>query len=704
MSQNFSRRDFLKVTSASGVGLIIGVALPYKERLIAAGIVENSFEPNVWIKISPDNKVVITLAKSEMGQGVKTSLPMIVAEELDVDLQKINILQADAHTNNYGSMMTVGSRSVRGGAWLRLREAGATAREMLVSAAAKRWGVSSESCRTENGSVFHDSSKRSFTYGALTVDAATFKVPKNPQLKDPSQFRYIGKSTVLIDTPEKVSGKTIYGIDVRLPSMLYATVVHPPVFGASVKSFNDREAKKVTGVKKVFKVSLGLAVVAKNTWSAFKGARALEIEWGNGNFNMDSNDISKSFQDLARKKGVVARKDGDVEKAMKKAKKHMEAIYEVPYLAHATMEPMNCTAHVLKDYCELWAPTQNPQGAQRAAMQLTGFSKDKVKVHVTQLGCGLGRRSRSDFIQDAVEIAMNVDAPVKLIWTREEDMQHDYYRPSTYNIFEGGLDEDGEPLAWKHRVVASPLRGGGANNLDGPAVDGASTLPYDIPNIYVDYCRPDIAVPVGYWRSVGPSQNTFITESFIDELAHAAGKDPFEYRKKLLKNQPRLLNVLKLAAKKSGWGEKSPKGHTKGIAVVEDKGSACAQVAEISIDESQVQIHRIVCALDCGQVIHPGIVESQAVGSVVFGLTAALYGEINIKKGRVVQSNFHDYPLLGIHEMPDVEVYLVDSNDEPGGAGEPAVPSVAPAVTNAIFAATGKRIRSLPIKLKDLKV
>ena len=702
MSQDFSRRDFLKVSSTVGVGLVISVALPYKERLVAAGIVENSFEPNVWIKISPDNKVVITLAKSEMGQGVKTSLPMIVAEELDVDLQKINILQADAHTTNYGSMMTVGSRSVRGGAWLRLREAGATAREMLVSAAAKRWGVSPESCRTENGSVFHESSKRSLTYGTLTVDAATFKVPKKPQLKDPSQFRYIGKSTVLIDTPEKVSGKTIYGIDVRLPSMLYATVVHPPVFGAAVKSFNDREAEKVPGVKKVFKVSLGLAVVAKNTWSAFKGAKALEIKWDNGNFNMDSNDISKSFQDLARKKGVVAREDGDVEKAMKKAKKHMEAIYEVPYLAHATMEPMNCTAHILKDYCGLWAPTQNPRGAQRTAMQLTGFSKYKVEVHVTQLGCGLGRRSSSDFIQDSVEIAMNVDVPVKLIWTREEDMQHDFYRPSTYNLFKAGIDEAGKPLAWNHRVVASPLRGGSANTLDRSAVDGASNLPYDIPNIYVDYCRSDLAVPVGYWRSVGPSQNTFITESFIDEIAYAAEKDPFEYRKKLLKNHPRLLNVLELAAEKSGWGKKLLAGHTMGIAVVEDKGSACAQVAEISIEQSQVQIHRIVCALDCGQVIHPGIVESQTVGSVVFGLTAALYGEINIKEGRVVQSNFHDYPLLGIHEMPDVEVYLVDSNEDPGGAGEPAVPPVAPAVTNAIFAATGKRIRSLPIKSKDL--
>ena len=703
MSQGYSRRDFLKVSSAAGAGLIIGVVLPYKHRLVAAGLVEQTFDPNVWIKISPDSKVTITLAKSEMGQGVKTSLPMIVADELDVDLQKIEILQANAHPDKYGSMMTVGSRSVRGGAWLRLREAGATAREMLVSAAAKRWGVNPASCRTENGSVFHDASKRSLTYGKLTADASALKVPKKPQLKDPSQFRYIGKSIPQIDTPDKVSGKTVYGLDVRVPDMLYATVVHPPVIGASVKSFDDSEAKKVSGVKKVFEVSLGLAVVAKSTWAAFKGARALQIKWDNGDFNMDTKDISKSFRDLAGKKGVVARNDGNIEKAMNKVDRHLKAVYEVPYLAHATMEPMNCTAHVMEGHCELWAPTQNPQGAQRMATQLTGFSSDQVTVHVTQLGCGFGRRSRTDFIQDSVEIAMNVDAPVKLVWTREEDMQHDYYRPATYNLFEAGLDKAGKPVAWNHRVVAPPLsRRGGPNSLDRSSVNGASNLPYDIPNIFVDYCRSDIPVPVGHWRSVGPSQNTFITESFIDEVAYAAGKDPFEYRKKLLKNQPRLLNVLELAAEKSGWGGKLSEGHARGIAVVEDKGSSCAQVAEISIEKSQVKIHRVTCALDCGQVIHPRIVESQTVGSVVYGLSAALYGEIIIKKGKVTQSNFHDYPLLGINEMPKVDVYLVDSNEEPGGAGEPAVPPVAPAVTNAIFAATGKRIRSLPIKPKDL--
>ena len=702
MSTTVSRRDFLKVTSSAGAGLMMGVYLPGKPRFKSAAV--DSFEPNVWIKISPDNKVTITLAKSEMGQGVKTALPMIVADELDADWQNVEVVQADAHPDKYGGMMTVGSRSVRGGAWIRLRETGATVREMLVSAAAKRWGVDPASCRTDNSSVYHDASNRSLTYGKLTADASGLKVPKKPQLKDPSQFKYIGKSIPQIDTPDKVSGKTVFGLDVRLPDMLYATVVHPPVFGASVKSFDDREAIKVAGVKKVFQVSLGVAVVAKSTWAAFKGARALQIKWDNGNFSMDTKDISKSFRDLAKKRGVVARNDGNTEKAMKKVDSHLEAVYEVPYLAHATMEPMNCTAHVKQGRCELWAPTQNPQGSQRTAAQLTGFSNDQVTVHVTQLGCGFGRRSRTDFIQDAVETAMKVDAPVQVVWTREEDMQHDYYRPATYNILEAGLDKAGKPVAWNHRVVAPPIgRRGGPNSLDRSSVNGASNLPYDISNIFVDYCRSDIPVPVGHWRSVGPSQNTFITESFIDEVAFAAGKDPFEYRRKLLKNQPRLRNVLELAAEKSGWGGKLPEGFARGIAVVEDKGSACAQVAEISIEKSQVKIHRVTCALDCGQVIHPGIVESQTVGSVVYGLSAALYGEITIKKGKVTQSNFDNYPLLGIHEMPKVDVHLVDSNEEPGGAGEPAVPPTAPAVTNAIFALTGQRIRSLPVSLNGMR-
>ncbi|MEE2876922.1 MAG: molybdopterin cofactor-binding domain-containing protein [Candidatus Neomarinimicrobiota bacterium] len=594
MSTTVSRRDFLKVTSSAGTGLMMGVYLPGKPRFKSASV--DSFEPNVWIKISPDNKVTITLAKSEMGQGVKTALPMIVADELDAEWKNVEVVQADAHPDKYGGMMTVGSRSVRGGAWMRLREAGATVRGMLISAAAKQWGVDPSSCRTENSSVYHDSSHRFLSYGELTAAAAELKVPKHPKLKDPSQFRYIGKSIPQIDTPDKVSGKTVFGQDVRLSGMLYATVVHPPVFGASVKSFDDREAIKVAGVKKVFQVSLGIAVVAKSTWAAFKGADALEVEWDNDDFLMDSVAISNSFRKLAKKNGAVARDDGNAVKAMTKAHERLEAVYEVPYLAHATMEPMNCTARVRPGHCELWVPTQNPQGSQRMAAQLTGLSKDQVTVHVTQLGGGFGRRSRTDFIQDAVETAMRLDVPVQVVWTREEDMQHDYYRPATYNLLEAGINRSGEPVAWNHRVVAPPIGWrGGPNSVDRSSVDGASNLPYQIPNILVDYCRSDIPVPVGHWRSVGPSQNTFISESFIDEIAYAAGEDPFEYRRKLLKSQPRLRKVLEIAAEKSGWGEELPEGRARGIALVENKGSICAEVAEVSIQGSQVIVKLVTC-------------------------------------------------------------------------------------------------------------
>ncbi len=685
MSGVVSRRNFLKVTSSAGTGLMVGLYLPGKGRF--KSVEPGSFEPNVWVNISTKNKVTITLAKSEMGQGVKTALPMIIADELDAEWKNVEVVQADAHPDKYGSMMTVGSRSVRGDAWIRLREAGATVREILVSAAAKHWGVASSSCRTENSSVYHDKSRRFVTYGELTSGAAKLEVPKRPKLKDPSQFRYIGKSIPQIDTPDKVSGKTVFGQDIRLPGMLYATVVHAPVFGSSVKNFDDSETNKVSGVEKVFKVSLGVAVVARSTWAAFKGAAALKIEWDGKDFSMDSDDISNSFKKLAEKNGAVARNDGNASEAMKKADERVQAIYEVPYLAHATMEPMNCTARVTSEHCELWVPTQNPQGAQRMAAQLTGFSNDQVSVHVTHLGGGFGRRSRTDFVQDAVETAMELDSPVQVVWTREEDMQHDYYRPATYNILEAGINKAGEPVAWNHRVVAPPIGWRG------------SSLPYQIPNIFVDYCRSNIPVPVGHWRSVGPSQNTFITESFVDEVANAAGQDPFQFRRKLLKNQPRLQEVLELAAEKSGWGDKLPEGWARGIAVVENKGSTCAQVAEVSLKGNQVRVQRVICAFNCGRVIHPGIVEAQISGSIAYGLSAALHGKITISNGRVAQRNFDDYPLLGIHEMPNVEIYVVDSNDTPGAAGEPAVPPIAPAVTNAIFALTGQRIRSLPISL-----
>jgi CO/xanthine dehydrogenase Mo-binding subunit len=690
------RRDFLKLGALAGGGLLLGVYVPGANAL---GQPVAPFQPNAFLRIDTDGAVTIWLHKSEMGQGVRTSLPMIVAEELDADWSTVRVEQADAHPNRYGRMMTVGSSSVRGGAWTPLRNAGAAAREMLVSAAAERWGVSADSCRTEKGRVLHDATRRSLSYGELADAAASLPLPTRPRLKDPKDFKLIGTRIRLIDTRAKVTGRAAFGMDVRVPGMLYATVVHPPVFGGSVKSFDGTRARAVRGVRDVVQVSQGVAVVADNTWAAFRGARELQIVWDNGSFAMSSADIFRHFAQLAGSPGAVARTEGDAAAALARSSRKLDAVYEAPYLAHATMEPMNCTADVRQDRCEIWVPTQNPQGTQSAAAQITGLPADAVTVHVTYLGCGWGRRSRTDFVTDAVETSMKIRAPVQLVWTREEDMQHDYYRPAAHLRLEGGLDAGGKLNAMRVRVVAQPISGGGRGGIDGPAVASIADTPYAIPNFLVDYVRPDLPVPVGYWRSVGPSQNTFILESFVDELAHAASRDPVEFRRELLAHQPRLRHVLELAAEKSGWGSALPAGHARGVALVDDKGGLVAEVVEVSIENGRVRVHRVTCAADCGQIIHPGIVEAQMAGSVVGGLSAALYGEITIDRGRTAQSNFHDYPMVRMSEAPRVDVHIVMNHEEPGGVGEPAVPPIAPAVANALFVLTGKRIRRLPIQL-----
>lgn len=694
------RRDFLKLGAIAGSGLVLGVYV-HREKPWAEAA--SPFHPNVFVQIDPDETVRIWVHKSEMGQGVRTALPMIVADELDADWSHVEVVQADAHPEKYGRQMTVGSRSVRGGAWLPLRKAGAAARAMLVGAAAATWDVDPATCRTENGRVLHDASGRALTYGELSVAAARLPVPADPELKNPAEFRFIGKHMPRIDTPEKITGAAIYGMDVRVPDMLFATVVHSPVFGGSVKSFDDQRARSVSGVKEVVQLSRGVAVVAEHTWAAFQGAEALDITWEPGNFSMDSADIRQSFLRQSQEPGAVARNDGDVGAALQQAARRIEATYEVPYLAHATMEPMNCTADVRRDRCEIWAPTQNPQGSQSAAAKIAGLPLDDVTVHVTYLGCGLGRRARTDFIEDAVETSMKVGRPVQVVWTREEDMQQDFYRPATFNRFEGGLDDEGRVTAWKLRIVAPPLGRGSRDEVDSSSVQGAADMLYAVPNVHVDYGRSSIPVPVGHWRSVGPSQNTFITESLLDELAHAAGKDPFELRRELLSESPRLRRVVELAAETSGWGTSLPAGRARGIAAVLNKGGHVAEVAEVSIRGGQVLVHRVTCAVDCGQIIDPDVVKAQVVGSVVYGLTALLHGKITMEQGRVAQSNFDDYPLLRIPQMPQVDVHLVESTEEPGGVGEPAVPPIAPAVTNALFVLTGNRIRKLPISRQDLQ-
>ena len=687
------RRDFLKLGAVAGTGLLIGFRLPERA---GAGSGSAPPIPNAFVVVAPSGDITITVARSDMGQGVRTALPMIVAEELDADWSRVRIVQADAHPFMYGSMITVGSTSVSGDAWTVLRRAGATMRHMLVGAAAIQWNVPASELRTENSRVFHDASKRSAAYGELVEAAGTLMVegkipvPMQPPLKDPSQFKIIGTRKPQLDTKAKSTGKAVYGADVRVPGMLYATVVHPPVFGGKVASFDGTAALKIRGVRHVVGVSQGVAVVGDNTWAAREGARVLQVTWDNGTFAMSTPEIFAELSRLADGKMTEAKNVGDAVAALASATRRVSATYEAPYLAHATMEPMNCTADVRSDgTCEIWAPTQNGPGVLTTAARLTAFPQHKITVHVTQLGCGWGRRSATDFVIDAVETSMRVKAPVQMAWTREEDMQHDFYRPAAHVRFEGAVDDGGRVNALRARVVAQQPG----------ATAGIANHPYAVPNVRVEYEKPDIGVPPGFWRSVGPSQNTFFMESFIDELAHAAKRDPAEFRHDMLADKPRLQNVLKLAAEKSGWGTPLPAGRARGIAVVDDRGSFIAEVAEVSIEGNRVRVHKVTCAADCGVIIHPGIVEAQLSGSIIAGLTAAFYGEITIEKGRVKQSNFHDYQMLRMREAPPIDVHIVSSREEPGGVGEPALPPIAPAVTNAVFALTGKRIRKLPIRL-----
>ena len=709
---DLNRRALLKAGLAMGGGLLIGFRLPQFLEQAAAAAAPVTFAPNAWIRITPDDTVTLMVARSEMGQGVMTSMPMLLAEELEVDLARIRVeaAPADAAYINpmIGSQTTGGSTSVRS-AWKPLREAGAAAREMLVTAAAQTWGVDRSQCRAQGGRVVHAASGRRLSYGALAEKAAAVPVPpisKDVKLKEPKDFRLIGKPIPRLDIPDKAHGKTVFGIDVRVPGMLVATVLRSPVLGGKPARFDASRAKAVKGVRQVLPIEQGIAVVADSFWAAKQGRDALSVKWDLGpNAALSSEKITQELAQAAKQPGAVARSDGDAGAALKGAAKRIDAVYQVPYLAHATMEPMNCTAHVRKDGCDVWVPTQAQTGTQSTAAEITGLAPELVKVHTTYLGCGFGRRSEQDFVSEAVQISKAMGAPIQVIWTREDDMQHDFYRPATYNRLEAGLDSQGRLIAWTHRIAGPSILarvrpGAGTSGIDQTSVEGAKNIPYGIPNIHVDYVMKDPGVPVGFWRSVGSSQNAFITESFIDELAAAAGTDPYQFRRTLLDRAPRHKAVLELAAAKAGWDTKPPEGRHRGIAVHEAFGSYVAEVAEISVSpQGQVRVHRVVCAVDCGQVVNPDTVKAQMEGGIVYGLTAALKGEITLKEGRVEQSNFNDYPLLRMDEMPQIEVYVLDSREDPGGVGEPGVPPIAPAVANAVFAATGKRVRQLPIRL-----
>jgi isoquinoline 1-oxidoreductase beta subunit len=712
MTTLLSRRDLLKSGLAIGAGLVVGFRVPVRPRgAWAQGT--GVFAPNQWLRIDRDGVVTIVNSVPEMGQGSLTTMPMIVADELDADWDRVRVEQAPANPKVYGNPIT-GAQSYGGSRGIRdhlevWRKAGAAARQMLREAAAQEWGVPVSEVDTEPGVVIHRPTGRRLVYGQLVDRAQQLPVPQNPTLKTPAQFRYIGKDRKRLDAPAKVTGQAVYGVDVQVPGMLIASIERCPVFGGKVQSFDATAAKAVPGVKHVVQVSHGVAVVADSFWTAVRGRKALTVTWDEGPVaQVSSPQISRDYEALSKQPGQQARKDGDAGAVLAAGGKTLEAVYQVPFLEHACMEPMNCTAHVTRDACTVWAPTQNPGGTQETAARITGLAREQVTVNTTLLGGGFGRRGELDFVVDAVETAKAVGAPVKVMWTREDDIQHGFYRPSTYNVFRAALDPGGAPAAWWNRIVGPGilLQKGRvpAGSIDGAAMEGARNIPYDIPNVLVEWTNKDFGIPVGFWRSVGPSQNSFITESFMDEVAHLANQDPYEYRRKLLGKSPRHKAVLELAATKANWGAPLPAGRARGIAVAFSYGSYVSHVAEVSVaPDGKVTVHKLTCAIDCGIAVNPDQVRAQMEGGAVYALTAVLYGEITVDHGRVQQSNFHDYPMLRINEAPVVETHILDSGQPPGGLGEPGVPTVAPSVCNAIFALTGKRIRRLPIRADELK-
>jgi isoquinoline 1-oxidoreductase beta subunit len=710
-----SRRSFLKKGMLAGGGLVLGFNFPLRGSLSGASNPSGvTFMPNAFIRIGTDDIVTIIVNKSEMGQGVYTSLPMLVAEELEVDWAKIRVEAAPVdpayHHTQWGVQGTGGSTSVWS-EWDRLRIAGATARMMLINAAAEIWKVDPASCRAEKGFVIQKATGKRISYGKLAERASQMKVPKDIVLKKSKEFKVIGKSMRRLDTPEKTNGKAIFGMDANIAGMLTAVVARPPVFGGNVKSFNGEKAKAVPGVKEVVQIDSGVAVIAEGLWAANKGREALEIVWDEGPLaKLSTEGMRGEFARLAKTPGAVARKEGNPQETFSKATKQLNAEYEVPYLAHACMEPLNCLVDLRTNSCEIWTGTQMQTMDRNAAARVAGLKPEQVKIHTTFLGGGFGRRAnpQSDFVAEAVSVAKVVKRPLKVIWTREDDMKGGFYRPMWYDRIAAGLDDQGNLVAWQHTIVGQSILSGTPfdprKDVDPASVEGAGDIPYEIPNIFVDLHSPKMGIPVLWWRSVGHSHTAFVVESFMDEIAHSLSKDPYEFRRKLLIKHPRHLGVLKLAAEKSGWGKALPKGRGRGIAVHESFGSFVAQVAEVSVNPSgQVQVHKVACAIDCGRIVNPDTIKAQMESGIVFGLSAVLHGEITFKNGRVDQSNFHDYPLLRMNEMPVVEVDIISSEEKSGGVGEPGVPPIAPAVCNAIFAATGKRIRRLPIRVDELK-
>ncbi|MET4118319.1 isoquinoline 1-oxidoreductase beta subunit [Bradyrhizobium sp. JR1.5] len=716
-----SRRAFFQ-----GTGLLLGFAMTgaRAEPVFAARasqVTENevtgTFAPNGFIRINPTGVVTLIIPMIEMGQGVYTSLSMLLAEELEVKLDQIQVQHAPPNDALYvnsiiGIQNTGGSASVRA-FWTPLRQAGAVGRSLLIAAAAKRWNVDPATCRARDGVVFDASGSKDLSYGELATAAAKLTVPPaaKVKLKDPNEFTLIGTRAKRLDSAIKVDGRAIYGIDARLPGMRVAAVAIAPVLGGKAKALDEKAALAVKGVRQVVNIDEAVAVLADHMGAAKKGLEAAAVAWDDGpNGKVSSADIVKQLEEESKNPGAVARKVGDVGKAIAEAAQRVDAIYQVPFLAHAAMEPMNCTVHLQKDRCDIWVGTQAPTITQAQVAELTRLPMGAIKIHNHLIGGGFGRRLEADGTILAVKIAKHVDGPVKVIWSREEDIQHDMYRPYYLDRLSAGLDAAGKPVAWMHRIAGSSVMARYyppyfKDGLDPDAIEAAAEPPYALPNVHVDFVRVEPpGVRTSWWRGVGPTHNVFVVESFIDELAHAAKQDPVAYRKGLLGHNPRALAVLSLAAEKAEWGAPLPARHGRGISVQFAYGSYTSQVAEVEVAANgSVKVKRIVCAIDCGMYVNPDTIEAQIQGGTLFGLTAALHGSITFKDGRVEQSNFDSYLPMRIDEVPVVDTHLVKNAEAPGGVGEAATAIVSAAVTNAIFAATGKRLRSLPVDTNSLK-
>ena len=713
----------------------------------AASDASKDFAPNAYIEIHSSGEIRLTAARSEMGQGVRTSMTMILAEELDADWSRIKVEQAIATSDaKYGDMTTGGSQSVRS-SWDPLRQAGAAARDMLISAAAETWGVPKDECVVAGGSVIeHKKTARRVEYGALVAKASALPVPKDVPLKDPKDYRIIGTNKARVDGGHIVIGEAHYGIDTKVPGMLYAVVARPPVFGGRVKKFDPARALAVPGVKKVIEVPAvempplfgeerpansghqhylwgGVAVLADSTWQAIAGRKELKIDWDPGAGVEESSDKQRAAcAEMVKSAGKELRKIGEPEKAFDGAAKKIEAEYELPFVAHTTMEPPNCTAHVRDGKCEVWAPTQNSGGMATALASALGIPASAITIHITLLGGGFGRRLNIDYGVEAALISKAAGTPVKVIWTREDDVRHDFYRPMSHHLLRAGIDAQNEITSWMHHIAAPTTDGvyvgGDVPDTGGTEIAGSGLAAGTVPNYFLEFSFLHTAVPRGYWRGVDTTWNHFAVQSFIDEVAAATGKDPLALRRELIATTAkpeasagdqsavdvaRLRRVLDLAAEKAGWGMPLPKGRGRGIAGLAGWGSYITYVAEVTVgNDGSIKVDRVFCAIDCGQVINPDMVKAQVEGGIVFGLTAALFDEITIEGGQTQQSNFNNYPMMRIGDMPRVEVHIIPSHESPGGCGQPPVPSIAPAVANAIFAATGKRLRRLPFQTQEL--